>query len=147
MATLYGRSKAYEILVRLTAGCDLPLMLGAVVRGNLPEHGHVLLGDVALAGIKRKGRWWFDSRDVERAGEHLTSVSIDRRDLAEVLLPSHESVGSVSLEDLVRSNWRRTLRRWMDSAALRQRTTDQRFSNEVDPATCTGSGPAACRGC
>nr|WP_109878015.1 hypothetical protein [Streptomyces sp. FT05W] len=92
---------ARSTLVELTHGCAVPICSTALtMRGTFVRHGHVLVGDVALRGLKAKGSWGFDEREVRRAAQTLMDLPVDAQDLVQIELPVSRPSESYSRRDL-----------------------------------------------
>ncbi|MGW0629243.1 endonuclease domain-containing protein [Streptomyces sp. NPDC002758] len=124
---LISPQMARETLADLAQDCSLPLDLGELIPGKAEflDHGHVLIGDVAVRGYKDKGRWKYDARDIRRAGQTLAALTVDHTDVVEAQVPSPRYFEDrASFEDWNRADWRRTLNAWIYAAARRSRRHD-----------------------
>ncbi|MFD0287682.1 endonuclease domain-containing protein [Streptomyces lutosisoli] len=118
---------ARDTLADLTKDCGLPLAPDELIpgKGDFLDHGHILIGDVAVRGYKDKGRWKYDDRDIRRAGQTLAAVTVDHGDVVEAQVPSRRYFDDrASYEDWNRADWGRTLNYWIYDAARRSRRRD-----------------------
>ncbi|MGW2777319.1 hypothetical protein ACWC4C_33285 [Streptomyces olivaceoviridis] len=49
------------------------------------QHGHVVIGDIAIRCYKNRSRWTYDERDIRRAAQAFADFHLDLNDVVEVL--------------------------------------------------------------
>lgn len=125
---------ARDTLDDLTKDCGLHLDPGELIprKGDFLDHGHILIGDVAVRGYKDKGRWKYDDRDIRRAGQTLAAVSVDHTDVVEVQVPSRHYFERDVLDAWKRADWRRTRIYAAARCSLRSDFTDANDDFDMD---------------
>ncbi|GEB60070.1 endonuclease domain-containing protein [Streptomyces gardneri] len=105
---------ARTYFAEISAGSAVPLDLDDLVRMvRLRQHGHVVIGDIAIRCYKNKSKWTYDERDIRRAARALTDFPIDFDDVIEVQLPPYRDRDEQDPEEQGRADWRGTIAAWM----------------------------------
>ncbi|MFD8012261.1 hypothetical protein [Streptomyces sp. NPDC058955] len=81
---------ARTYFAEISAGSAIPLALDDLVSmARLRQHGHVVLGDIAVRCYKYKSKWTYDERDIRRAAQVFADFLLDTDDVVEVQLPPY----------------------------------------------------------
>ncbi|MFD7629789.1 hypothetical protein ACFV7Q_27830 [Streptomyces sp. NPDC059851] len=72
----------------------------------LRQHGHVVLGDIAVRCYKYRSKWTYDERDIRRAAQVFADFRLYPDDVVEVQLPPYRENGDRDPEEWDRANWR-----------------------------------------
>ncbi|MFJ6053603.1 endonuclease domain-containing protein [Streptomyces sp. NPDC092307] len=105
---------ARTYFAEIAAGSTVPLDLDDLVNMVLlRQHGHVVLGHVAVRCYKFRSKWTYDERDIRRAAQVFADFRLDPGDVVEVQLPPYREHGDQDPEERGRADWRERIASWM----------------------------------
>ncbi|WP_327191116.1 endonuclease domain-containing protein [Streptomyces xinghaiensis] len=131
---------ARTYFAEISAGSALPLDPEDLVHMvRLRQHGHVVIGDVAIRCYKNKAKWTYDERDIRRAAQALADFRLDLNDVIEVHLPSYHRHDERELEEQGRPDWREEIASWMYWHARHKHQEQRRYEDWDDSWKCIGA--------
>ncbi|WP_327378969.1 hypothetical protein OG393_34265 (plasmid) [Streptomyces sp. NBC_01216] len=121
---------ARTYFAEISAGSALPLDLDDLVHMvQLRQHGHVVIGDIAIRCYKNRSKWTYDERDIRRAAQAFADFRVDLGDVVEFQVPPFRERADQDLEERGRADWREKIASWMYWDA-RQQHQEQRHYEE-----------------
>ncbi|MGI5485007.1 endonuclease VII [Streptomyces lavendofoliae] len=121
---------ARTYFAEISADSALPLDPDDLVRMvRLRQHGHVVIGDIAIRCYKHKSKWTYDERDIRRAAQAFADLRLDLDDVVEVQLPPYHDRDEENPEEWGRADWRESIASWMFWSA-RHKHQEQRHYDD-----------------
>ncbi|MFF4180986.1 endonuclease domain-containing protein [Streptomyces sp. NPDC001750] len=101
---------ARTYFAEISAGSAIPLDPDDLVRmTRVRQHGHVVIGDVAIRCYKNKSKWRYDERDIRRAAQVFADLRLDPDDVVEIHLPPYRDHDERDPEEWGGADWRRRI--------------------------------------
>ncbi|WP_086670374.1 endonuclease domain-containing protein [Streptomyces albovinaceus] len=105
---------ARTYFAEIAAGSAVPLDPDDLLHMmQLRQHGHVVIGDMALRCYKHKSKWTYDERDIRRAAQVFVNILLDLDDIVEFQLPPYRDRDEEDPEQRGRADWRGSIASWM----------------------------------
>lgn len=105
---------ARTYFAEISAASALPLDPDDLVHMvGLRQHGHVVIGDIAIRCYKNRSKWTYDERDIRRAAQAFADFRLDPGDVVEFQVPSYRERDDQDPEERGRADWREKIASWM----------------------------------
>ncbi|WP_327372275.1 endonuclease domain-containing protein [Streptomyces sp. NBC_01217] len=132
---------ARTYFAEISAGSAVPLDLDDLVSMvRLRQHGHVVLGDIAVRCYKYKSRWTYDERDIRRAAQVFADFRLDPDDVVEVQVPPYRERDDQDPEERGRADWRERIASWMYWHARHKHQLERPYEERDDSWQRIGVG-------
>ncbi|MEV4871348.1 hypothetical protein [Streptomyces syringium] len=140
---------ARTYFTEISAGSAVPLDLDELVSMvRLHQHGHVVLGDVAVRCYKYRLKWTYDERDIRRTAQVFADFRLDPGDVVEVQVPPYREHGDQEPEERGRADWREQIASWMywDARDKHRREGRTKSGTTAGSASAPAGCPVNCPG-
>ncbi|GAA3311734.1 endonuclease VII [Streptomyces cinereospinus] len=98
---------ARTYFAEISAASALPLDPDDLVHMvRLRQHGHVVIGDIAIRCYKNRSKWTYDERDIRRAAQAFADFRLDLGDVVEFQVPPYRERDDQDPEERGWADWR-----------------------------------------
>ncbi|WP_331730256.1 endonuclease domain-containing protein [Streptomyces sp. NBC_01174] len=124
---------ARTYFAEISAASALPLDPDDLVHMvRLRQHGHVVIGDIAIRCYKNRSKWTYDERDIRRAAQAFADFRLDPGDVVEFQVPPYRERDDQDLEERGRADWRERIASWLYWNARRKQQEQRHYEDWDD---------------
>ncbi|MER6775001.1 endonuclease domain-containing protein [Streptomyces bacillaris] len=124
---------ARTFFAEISASSVLPLDPDDLVHMvRLRQHGHVVIGDIAIRCYKNRSKWTYDERDIRRAAQAFADFRLDPGDVVEFQVPPFRERDEQDPEERGRADWREKIASWMYWDARRKHQEQRHYEDWND---------------